>query len=387
MTQAQPPHKFIPVAQPELNGNEKKYVNDCLDTGWISSNGKYVEAFEKAFAEFCEVEHAVACANGTVALHLALEALGIGPGDEVIVPTLTFIASANSVRYTGAEPTFVDCDPESWVISLEDVERAITPRTKAIMPVHLFGHPAAMDELKSIAKQHNLYIVEDAAEAHGAMYKGRKVGGIGDIGTFSFYGNKIITTGEGGMVTTNSAELADKVRLLRGQGQDPKRRYWFIEMGYNYRMTNIQAAIGLGQLENIDWHLRRRREIAMQYKAIFDEQMPELGQQVEQPNVHNVYWLSSFVLPRDFPLSRDETMDALREHNIESRPFFYPLHTLPVYEADYGTLDLPVSQEYALRGISLPCYGSMTEDDVRYVAETLVSLGKRSSNGHQGANE
>jgi len=368
--------RFIPVSQPALVGNEKNYVLDCMETNWISSNGKYIKAFEDAFAAFCGTKHAVACANGTVALHLALDALKLGAGDEVIVPSLTFIASANAVRYVGATPVFVDIEPESWVMSPEAVRKAITPKTRAIMPVHLFGHPAPMDELQEIAKAHNLYVIEDAAEAHGARYKGQRVGGLGDVGMFSFYGNKIITTGEGGMVTTNSDALAERIRLLRGQGQDPKLRYWFIELGYNYRMTNIQAAIGLGQMENIDWHLLRRREIAMAYKAQFSEKMPSLIQQIEQPSSHHVYWLNSFVLPEDYPLDRDQTMQALAELGIESRPFFYPLHQLPVYATENVGLDLPITTDYAARGISLPTYADMTIDDITYVVDSLVRLGQ-----------
>lgn len=368
--------RFIPVAEPALVGNEKQYVMDCLDTGWISSAGEYVSRFEALLAQFCQVEQAVVCCNGTVALHLAVAALGIGPGDEVIVPSLTFIASANAVAYTGATPVLIDCDPDSWLISLDAVRQAITPKTRAIMPVHLFGHPAPMDELRAIADEHNLFLIEDAAEAIGATYKGRMAGGLGDVGTFSFYGNKIITTGEGGAVLTNDKALADKVRLLRGQGQDPKRRYWFIEMGYNYRMTNIQAAIGLAQLEKIDWHLARRREIGEWYKELVAERLPNVQQQVEQPWAHHVYWLNSFVLPEDFPLTRDETMQALREHGIETRPFFYPLHTLPVYEGQ-SRFAQPNAESLALRGVSLPSSSLLTREDVEYVVDTLASFQRR----------
>ena len=237
---------FIPVSAPTLAGNEKRYVMDCLESNWISARGKYVEQFEAAFAEFCGVRHGVSCTNGTVALHLALLALGIGPGDEVIVPTLTFVATANAVRYCGATPVFVDCEPETWNIDPGLIESRITPKTKAIIVVHLYGHPVDMDAVMSLADRHGLFVVEDAAEAHGAIYRGRMVGSIGHIATFSFFGNKVISTGEGGMVTTDDAELARIVRLLKEQGMDPKRRYWYPVVGYNYRMTNVTAAIGLG---------------------------------------------------------------------------------------------------------------------------------------------
>ena len=238
---------------------------DCLDSTWISSSGKYIEQFEKAFAEFCGVKHAVTCCNGTVALHLALMALGTQPGDEVIVPTLTYIATANAVTYCGARPVFVDSEPETWNMDPSLIEEKITPRTKGIIVVHLYGHPADMDPIMSIARRHGLFVIEDAAEAHGAEYKGHRVGSIGDMSTFSFYGNKIITTGEGGMVVTNNDSLASKARQLKGQGSVPDQRYWFPIIGYNYRMTNVASAIGLAQLEKAEWHIERRREVARWY--------------------------------------------------------------------------------------------------------------------------
>ena len=260
----------IPVAAPVLAGREREYVLDCLDTTWISSTGRYVTAFEEGFAEFCGMRHAIGCCNGTVAVHLALLAAGVGPGDEVIVPTLTYVASANPILYQGATPVFVDSEPETWNMDPEAVASAITPRTKAIVVVHLYGHPADMDPIVAVAREHGVAVVEDAAEAHGAEYKGRRAGALGDVATFSFYGNKIITTGEGGMVLCDDDAVATLVRQLRGQGQDPQRRYWFPIVGFNYRMTNVAAAIGLGQLEMIDWHLERRREIAAWYAEELD---------------------------------------------------------------------------------------------------------------------
>ncbi|HEX5576551.1 MAG TPA: DegT/DnrJ/EryC1/StrS aminotransferase family protein, partial [Gemmatimonadales bacterium] len=231
--------RFIPVAAPMLVGNEKAYVLDCLDSSWISSAGQYVSRFEAAFADFCGVKHAVACCNGTAALHVALSALGVGPGDEVIVPTLTFVATANAVIQCGARPVFVDSEPETWNIDPALIEAKITPRTKGIIVVHLYGHPAEMESIVSTARRHGLFVVEDAAEAHGAEHNGRRVGSLGDVGIFSFFGNKIITTGEGGMVTTSDDTLAARVRQLKAQGIDPNRRYWYPVIGYNYRMTNV----------------------------------------------------------------------------------------------------------------------------------------------------
>src|SRR4028118_1305803 len=234
--------RFIPVAETVLDGNEKNYVLDCLDTGWISGSGKYVDDFEREFAAFCGVEHAVSVSNGTAGLHVSLLAFGVGPGDEVIVPDLTYVASANAVTYCGARPVLADVDSLTWTLDPQDVARKISPATKAIMPVHLYGHPADLDPILELAHAHNLRVVEDAAEAHGAEYKGRLVGGLGDVGVFSFFGNKIITTGEGGMITTGDKKLAEKIRLLKGQGMDPARRYWFPIVGYNYRMTNTQRS-------------------------------------------------------------------------------------------------------------------------------------------------
>ncbi len=367
-------HKFIPVAEPALIGNEKKYVMDCMDTGWISSAGEYVARFEKALAEVCQVKHAVVCANGTVALHLALATLGIKSGDEVIVPTLTFIASANAVRYTGATPILVDSEPESWLLDLNKTEAAITPRTRAIMPVDIYGHPAPADEVRDLARRHGLLVIGDAAESLGATYKGQPVGGLYDISTFSFFGNKTITTGEGGAVLTNDDVLAKQARLLRGQGQDPERRYWFIEMGYNYRMTNIQAAIGLAQLEQIVWHVQRRREVAGWYRARVQKQLPQVHIQIEQPWATSSYWLNSFVFPTEFPYDRDETMRLLRQrYNIETRPFFYPLHILPIY-CDTNRHPCPTAEAIAAQGISFPSSARLSEEDVSYIVDSLQEL-------------
>ncbi|MGH9437337.1 MAG: DegT/DnrJ/EryC1/StrS family aminotransferase [Terriglobia bacterium] len=255
----------ISVSHPWFAGNEKKYVNECLDTMWISSLGRFIAQFEEEFAQFCGARHAIACNNDTTALHLALLAMGVEPGDQIIVPTLTYVAPVNAVKYCGATPVLVDSEPSTMNMDPALIEDRITAKTKGIMAVHLYGHPAEMDPILEIARRHGLFVVEDAAEAHGAMYRGRRVGALGDIATFSFFGNKIITTGEGGMVVTNNSDVDAKVRLLRGQGMDPKRRYWFQTVGFNYRMTNIQAALGLAQLEQIHTHIQRRRTVAGWY--------------------------------------------------------------------------------------------------------------------------
>ncbi len=364
--------RFIPVAAPVLNGNEKAYVADCLDSTWISSSGKYLERFESAFAEFCGARHAAACCNGTVALHLALMALGVGPGDEVIVPTLTFVATANAVAYCGARPVFVDSEPETWNMDPALVEEKITNHTKGIVVVHLYGHPVDMDPVLSIARRHGLFVIEDAAEAQGALYKGRKVGSIGDIATFSFYGNKIITTGEGGMVATNDDALASKVRQLKGQGMDPTRRYWFPMIGYNYRMTNIAAAIGLAQLEKAEWHIRRRREVAEWYLQRL-RSVPGLILPVEKDWARNVYWMFTTILDESLSLERDSLMQMLAAKGIETRPVFYPMHSLPPYLESAEGQHFPVADRLARRGINLPTWAGLTEEDLQYVCEALIT--------------
>lgn len=361
------PLRRIPVAEPVFKGNESKYVQECVSTGWISGSGRFVDAFEEQFADFCGARYAICVFNGTVALHVALLAVGIQPGDEVIVPDLTYVASANSVAYCQAIPVLVDVDPHTWTLDVADVARRITPKTKAIMPVHIYGHPANMGPIMELAATHGLKVIEDAAEAHGAEYNGRRIGGIGDVSTFSFYGNKIITTGEGGMVVTNDPDVYALVKQLKGQGQDPNRRYWFPIIGYNYRMTNIQAAIGLAQLEAIDWFIERRIEVASWYSEFLRD--TELLLPVQAEWAKNVYWLYSVCVPES--INRDRLMQQMNDFGIETRPFFYPMHVLPPYlEAD-GDQRYPVSTNLAARGINLPSSAGLTRDDVRTIAESL----------------
>ena len=364
-------NKRIAVAHPVLNGNEKKYVLDCLDTGWISSVGKYIALFEQAFANFCGTGHAVACSNGTTALHLALLALGTAPGDEVLVPTLTFISTANAVRYCGAEPVFVDSEARTMNLDPAQLERHITPKTKGIVIVHLYGHPVDMDPILDIARRHNLFILEDAAEAHGATYKGRMAGSLSDAATFSFYGNKIITTGEGGMVTTSNTALRDKMVQLRGQGMDAQRRYWFPVVGFNYRMTNIQAALGLAQLEQIDHHLQRRQDVAKWYQSALAPLADVMTIPIQEPWAHHAYWGYSPILKPACPIGRDALMLALAEDGIETRPVFYPVHTMPPYKKEGESL--PVAEDLARNGITIPMHGLLTKADVAFIAERLAA--------------
>ena len=362
----------LPVAAPALIGNERQYVMDCLESTWISSTGVYVDRFEAAFSEFCQSQYALTCSNGTVALHLALMALGVGPGDEVLVPTLTYVASANAVTYCGARPVFLESEPSTWNLDPKRIEERITPKTKAIIVVHLYGHPVDMDPVLEIASRHGLFVVEDAAEAHGARYRGKPVGSIGDVGTFSFYGNKILTTGEGGMVTTNSDDLAKRIRLLKGQGMDPGRRYWFPIVGYNYRMTNVAAAIGLAQLEKIDWHLERRRANANRYSKRL-EGVSALFRQVDQPWAQNVYWINSVVLADDVSKSRDEVMSELEDAGIETRPIFYPMHVLPMYQPELQGESYPIAERLSARGINLPSGPELSVEEIDYVCDRLIN--------------
>jgi perosamine synthetase len=362
----------IPVSAPMLNGNEKAYVIDCLDSSWISSAGEYVEKFESSFADFCGARHAISCCNGTVALHMALVALGIGPGDEVIVPTLTFVATANAVSYCGAKPVFVDAESDTWTMNPALIEEKITARTRGIIVVHLYGHPCDLDPIFSVARRHGLFVVEDAAEAHGAEYKNKRVGALADVGAFSFYGNKTITTGEGGMVTTNDAGLATKMRLLRGQGMDPQRRYWHTVIGYNYRMTNLAAAVGLGQLEKVEWHIERRTSVARHYQSLL-RKIPGVSWQSDQAWAKRICWMFSITLD-ETSLTRDDVMAQLQELGVETRPVFYPMHVLPDYREGSDKSSYPVADRIARLGISLPTWAGLTDQDQQYVVNCLARV-------------
>jgi len=368
---------YIPVAEPSLGEKELLNVLECVLTGWVSSAGKFITRFEEMFAEFCGTRYAIATSNGTTALHLALLALGIGPGDEVIVPTLTFISTASAVSHTGARAVFVDSELETWNIDPNLIEEAITSRTKAIIPVHLYGHPASMSPILDIAARHNLAVIEDAAEAHGACYKGQRVGGIGDMGAFSFYGNKIITTGEGGMVVTNRADLSEKIRLLRNHGMSPEHRYWHLELGYNYRMTNLQAALGVAQLEKVQTLLAKRRRLFEIYNGKLGS-IPGVTLPPSAPWADSVCWLYTILIDKTvFGMSRDALMESLREENIETRPMFIPLHLQPLYRDGSSSRSFPNAEMLAHRGLSLPSSANLRVADVERVAEVISYLAKR----------
>ena len=357
----------LPVMEPSLGGNELKYVSDCIVSGWISSQGQYVRRFEEAFAHFHDTPQALTVSNGTVALHLALVALGIGPGDEVIVPDLTFAASANVVIHCGAKPVLADVTRDTWTLDPEDFARKITPRTKAVMPVHLYGHPCDMDPIMEIARKHGLFVVEDNAEALGATCRGRLTGTIGDVGCFSFFANKVITTGEGGMVVARDPELMRKMTILRDHGMEKSRRYWHLVPGFNYRMTNLQAAIGLAQMERLEHFLSRREEIVAQYDRHLSK-VPGIVLPPRSDWARNIHWLYSILIdPALAGLDRDTLAKKLAERGIETRGFFYPLHEQPPYLSDEA---FPVTSEISARGLSLP-----TANDIRIEDVDKVCLG------------
>lgn len=368
---------MIPVSEPVLLGNEKKYVMDCLDTMWISSLGKYIPMFEEAFARYVGIKHGVACSNGTTGLHMALEVLGIGAGDEVIIPNFTIVVSANVVIMAGATPVLVDVDPETACIDPALIEKAITPRTKAIMVVHMYGHPCDMDPINELAKRRGLYVVEDCCESHGAAYKGRLTGGLGDVSVFSFYGNKIITSGEGGMLLTHHDEWAARARTYRDNGfQIP--RFIHATRGMNYRLTNIQAAIGLAQTERLDYAVERKRHIARRYLehlAGFEH----VTLPVERPWAKNVYWMFAILVNDSFGMSKEEVMAALKAKGVDSRSFFYPMSQQPSLKGDDPRFpDLrgawPVSDDLARRGLYLPSGIGLADEQIEFCADALRSL-------------
>jgi perosamine synthetase len=366
---------LIPVCEPFLCGKEREYVLDCIKGNWISSLGKYIGEFEQGFARYCGSKYGVSTTSGTTALHLALVSLGIGKGDEVIVPAFTMIAPAFAVVYTGAKPVLVDCEPDTWNMDVSQIERKITQNTKAILPVHIYGHPCDMDPILEIAQKLNLYVIEDAAEAHGAEYKGRKVGGIGTVACFSFYANKIITTGEGGMIVTDREWVAERARRLRDQAYSPEKRFLHTDVGFNYRMTNIQAAIGLGQLERISELVERRRKTARLYNELLKE-VEGIRLPAQKEWAKNVYWMYSILIQDEFGISRDELQAKLKESGVDTRAFFVPMHQQPAF----GNLGLfegesyPVSEEISKRGMYLPSGSGLTEEEIGQVSTTLKRI-------------
>jgi perosamine synthetase len=367
----------VPVAAPWLDSLETEYVNDALKQGAISGFfGDYITRFESEFSRYSDCEHGVANSNGTVALHLALAALGIGAGDEVLTATLTNMATFFAVLYTGAKPVPIDCESDTWNLDPAELEAKITPRTKAIMVVHLFGHPVDMDPVMAIARKHNLYVIEDCAEAHGATYKGRKVGGIGHVGCFSFYANKIITTGEGGMITTNDRKIADKARSLRGLAFGDTNKFMHKDIGFNYRMTNLQAAIGCAQFKKIEQIIERKRKMASLYRESFAP-LGELVQlPVEKPYARNVYWMYHLGVAGKIAGKREIVMKKLAERGVETRESFIPFNGQDIFIAKGLTRldECPKANDIGRRGFYLPSGPTLTLEQMRYVGESLKSV-------------
>lgn len=360
---------FIPISKPFIGARERELVLDALDSGWVSSIGKYIDEFEAKFAHYCGTEYALAVSNGTTGLHLALATLGLQAGDEVIVPDLTFVATANAVAYTGATPVLADVDADTLCLDVASVKSLITPRTKAIIPVHLYGHPADMDALTELADAHGLAIIEDAAEAHGAEYKGRRVGGFGKCAVFSFYGNKVITTGEGGMLTTNDRAFHQRAKRLRDHAMSPEKRYFHEERGYNYRITNLQAALGVAQLERIDEFLDRRTEIMGWYNSAI-----ATTDGVRLNRVKNwaksAFWMVCLEVDWFDEARRDAFMQALRARGIDSRPYFCTMSAMPMYRQ----APLPVASRKAQIGLNLPSYFELTKGEVQRIGSDVNEI-------------
>jgi len=362
--------KLIPVCEPFLDEREKKHVLECLNSGWISSLGSKIREFEKTFAQKVGAKYGVAVTSGTTALHLALYTLGIRKEDEVIIPTFTMIATANTVRYCGAKPVLVDSESRTWNIDVERIEEKITSRTRAIMPIHTYGHPCDMDRILKIAQKHDLWVIEDAAEAHGAEYQGKKVGSMGDCACFSFYANKIVTTGEGGMITTNNEEIYQRARNLRDHAFSSERHFWHKFVGFNYRMTNLQAAIGLGQLEKFEELVERRIKNAHLYTSLLkDVQGLELPP--ETPGIKNVFWMYGIRVKNAFGISRDKLRRKLAEKGIETRAFFIPIHLQPVYWKEYLAEEFPVAEALCREGLYLPSSPGLKKEEIYFIAECI----------------
>lgn len=365
---------MIPLCIPQLAGNEWKYIKDCLDTNWVSSVGCYVNKFEEDFRKYVKVKKAVVTMNGTAALELALRTLGIGKGDGVIVPSLTFISPVNTIKYVGAEPVFVDVCRDTWVMDAGMIEELITPNTKAILPVHIYGHPSNMDKIMEIAEKYNLYVIEDATESLGSFYKGKATGTIGHIGCYSFNGNKLITTGAGGMLVTNDEKIGERAKYLSTQTKTVlgNGAFYHEEIGYNFRMPNLLAAMGCAQLENIDDYSSAKREHTNLYSTLLKD-VKGITLPVEKEGIINVNWLYSIIVEDDYPITRDELIIKLKENGVQSRAFFMPVHNMPPYEkCKHG--DMAITEELALKGINLPSSVGLKEDEIQFVCQIIRDI-------------
>ena len=364
---------FIPVNEPLLDGNEKKYLNECIDTGWISSEGPFVKKFEDQFSSTVNRKFGIAVANGSVALDTAVTALGIGKGDEVILPTFTIISCAAAIVRSGAKPVLVDSDPVTWNMDMNQIEGEITPKTRAIMVVHIFGLPVDTGPVLALAEKYGLMIIEDAAEAHGLDYKGQPCGSFGEISTFSFYPNKHVTTGEGGMVLTNDEQLAERCRSLRNLCFQPSQRFVHEELGWNFRMSNLQAAVGLAQLEKINDHIARKRRMGQFYSELLKD-IPSLQLPLAKPEyAENIYWVYGLVLCDDLSLDSRDVMQCLAEKKIGTRPFFWPMHEQPVFRKMglFKNEKYPIAERIARKGFYIPSGLALTDEQMERVATAV----------------
>ncbi|HSB65920.1 MAG TPA: DegT/DnrJ/EryC1/StrS family aminotransferase [Anaerolineales bacterium] len=375
---------MIPVNEPLIGEQEIANVLDCLRTGWISSAGKYLEEFEQAWASYCGMRYGIAVSNGTTALQVAVACLGLQPGDEVILPTFTIISCAQAVTYNGGIPVLVDCEPRTWCMDVSQIEARISTRTRAIMPVHIYGHPVDMDPIVSLRKKYGLAIIEDAAEAHGAEYLSnrgtqtevwRRCGGMSDISVFSFYANKLVTTGEGGMLLTNDPHIAERARSLRNLCFQRERRFYHTELGHNFRLTNLQAAIGLAQVQRMPDTIRKKRWMGETYtqrlKHLHQIQLP-----VEEPWAKQVYWMYGLVLDESTGMDAPEFAKRLYAEGVETRPFFLGIHEQPVYTRQglFVSEKYPVAERIARQGLYLPSGVALTEDQLEEVCRAVEKI-------------
>ncbi|HAG11527.1 MAG TPA: aminotransferase DegT [Desulfotomaculum sp.] len=370
------PEIKIPLDWPNIGELEKKYLLEAIDSGFVSSSGPLIAEFEARFASFISAEHAVAVSSGTCGLHLALRLLGIGPGDEVIVPSLTFIATVNPVTYVGATPVVVDVTPDTWTLDPVKTKEAITPRTKAIIPVHLYGNPADLNSISNLANNYGIYVIEDAAESLGATFSGKMTGTFGHIGVFSFNGNKVITTGSGGMIVTGDSKLAERARVLVNQGREKEQmEYLHTEIGYNYRLTNLQAALGLAQLERLPQFLKAKKNISDIYHNMLDS-LPGVIFQKELPEARSSWWLTSVLIdPEEFGEKKTALMKRLISCGIQVRPFFVPMHRQPCFLEMYLQKN-SIADELYNRGINLPSATFLTDESVREVCDSIALVSK-----------
>ncbi len=380
---------MIPVNEPLLTNEDFEALKDTFTSGWISSAGKYVEEFEESWARYCGVRHGIAVSNGTTALQVAVEAAGLGPGDEVIMPTFTIISCASALVRVGAVPVLVDSDPDDWCMDVEQVAARITPRTRAIMVVHMYGHPVDMDPIMALAGRHGLTVIEDAAEVHGARYLSQRgtprehwqtCGGIGHIATFSFFANKLITTGEGGMVVTNDDRMAERSRSLRNLCFRPDRRFLHTELGHQFRLTNMQAAVGVGQVRRIEEIVQRKREAAREYQARLKD-LPQLQLPIERPWARSVYWVYGMVLADDVPFDATGFAARLRAHGVETRPFFLGMHEQPVLQERglFAGERYSVSERIARRGLYVPSGLALTLPQIEAVSAAVHEVLKETA--------